>query len=159
MPRFAPALALVCASLPTLGWSDPMPSLGDYTPTALAKAMASPDKAVLIHVVSKFCVPCEAQKIAIAEAGAGVPDIHKHASTVEIPIETWRNSSLLKKLEVEKAGVMVLVRGQEILGRVTSADVGEITALITPLVPVPPAPPVDPLTGLPIDPSAAQPPS
>ena len=157
--------ACLLAVLPFAATANPIKNAGNYTPAALAKVKMSGDEAILFHLMAGFCTKCEQQKVAIGGAAEAEPNLHRHVVVVDVPLETWQDSSLLKKLEASEAGTMILVRDDEILGRTDSTDPMEISTLLGKALPFPtgglvdPATgfPIDPATGLPIDPATGQP--
>lgn len=155
---------LACLTAPLGATAEPIANLGAYTPAAFAKAVQDPEKAVLVHIVSKFCRVCEEQTVALSQIGDTMIGIDRHVAFITLPLETWGTSPVLDKLGAKKPGSLVLVKGEEVLGTISTADMGEMTTLLTPLMPtaaVDPATglPLDPATGMPVDPSTGMPPA
>lgn len=144
----------LCVGLffPAFASAEPIVVLGSYTPAAFAKATQDTDKAVLVHVVSKFCGQCEAQTVMVGQASESMPGVEAHVVGMTLPLETWMSSPVLERLGTKKAGTLVLVRGTEVLGSMSTADPMELMTLLTPILPVPPTP-IDPNTGYPLDPA------
>ena len=150
-------MALGLSLFPVLAHADSLPHVGNYTPALYAQASQGGNKAVLLHVFSKFCRVCEGQKAAILSASEMNPLLSRYVVQMDVPLETWQDSALLRDLGTNKGGTLILVRDKEVLGTVEDADGFVIADLLNQVLP--PQPAIDPQTGLPLDGSVASTPS
>lgn len=160
------------ALLPLSATAAPLTEVGAYTPAAYAKAGQGGNKAVLLHVVSKFCATCEEQRSAVSTAAEMLPGVEKQAVMMSVALETWKDSRIMDDIGNVRAGTLVLVKDGEVLATAEGVDPTLISALLTAAMPggggfVDPATgmaldpatglPLDPATGLPMDPAMGQP--
>lgn len=150
-------LATCClVMMPMAAVAEPLVDAGTYTPSAFAKANQNGTKAVLLHVVSKFCAVCEEQRAGVIAAAEMALGVDKYAVTMSVPMETWKDSRIMTDIGAERAGTLVLVKDGEVLGSVETADPNAIAALLMPLLPGGGGM-IDPVTGLPLDPVTGYP--
>lgn len=146
---------LALSLLPVAASAEPLTHLGTYTPSLFVQANEGGKKAVLVHIVSKFCRTCETQRAGLLSATDLLPLASRHVVALDIPLETWQDSAMLRQIGTDEAGTFALVKNGEVLGLSTESDPMLLMDFLSKAMPV--LPPVDPLTGLPLAPGSIDP--
>lgn len=90
-----------------------------YTPDLLAAELAA-GKAVFLSFKASWCATCAAQERMIGALLSENPD-YARVSFIDVDWDEWGNSDLVRALNVPRHATLVVLKGDQELGRKISA--------------------------------------
>lgn len=127
MDRRAFLLTLAAASTAMPAWAG---SGQTYTEGLVRQELAA-GKTVFIDFFAKWCSTCRVQDIKVSELKAANPDYEANVTFISVNWDQHRNSQLARDLNIPRRSTLVVLKGDEELGRIvagTSSD--DIKALM-----------------------------
>lgn len=91
----------------------------DYTP-GLVQQELDAGKTVFIDFYTDWCTTCRAQQRVISALKSENPDYQANISFVSVDWDKYRNSDLARGLNIPRRSTLVVLRGEEELGRIVA---------------------------------------
>ena len=91
----------------------------DYTPGLVQRELDA-GKTVFIDFYTDWCTTCRAQQRVISALKSENPDYEANISFVSVDWDKYRNSDLARGLNIPRRSTLVVLRGEEELGRIVA---------------------------------------
>ena len=91
----------------------------EYTPGLVKQELAA-GKTVFVDFYTDWCTTCRAQQRVISSLKSQNPDYEANISFVSVNWDKYGNSELARSLNIPRRSTLVVLRGEEELGRIVA---------------------------------------